>query len=80
MCEVIDVPDSSATARGLHRLGDVDRHRRPEDGKRHEAPQRADSDPFVPALDKRPAERSGKEVREAIEADALSERKGEPQR
>lgn len=59
----------------------VDRHRkRPQNGKRHEAPQRADSDPFVPALDKRPDERTAKEVREAIEADALSERKGEPQR
>jgi hypothetical protein len=39
-----------------------------------------DSDPAMPVLDKPPAERTPKEIKEAMEHDAWLERQDEPER
>lgn len=41
---------------------------------------RTDSDPFIPVFDKKPSERTPREIREAIEADAMLERRDEHSR
>ncbi len=41
---------------------------------------RSDSDPFIPVFDKKPSERTPREIREAIEADAILERRDEHSR
>jgi hypothetical protein len=52
--------------------------REPE--KRKSQPRDDGSPPLPDSLDKSPGERVGREVKEAIEADALLERKGEVSR
>ena len=41
---------------------------------------RSDSDPFIPVYDKKPSERTPREIREAIEGDAVLERRDEHSR
>ncbi len=52
--------------------------------KRRKGPGRpapkTDEDPFIPVFDKPPAERTPREIKEAIEADAVLERRDEHSR